>query len=72
MHHHQAMKTSQRIGVRQYKKSEFPRLRWTPQLHQLFVEAVEGFGGEKSKFEEENYYRFFSIKEKKKLKLMLR
>ncbi|KAH7533698.1 putative Myb family transcription factor At1g14600 [Ziziphus jujuba] len=39
------MKTSQRIGVRQYNKSEFPRLRWTPQLHQLFVEAVEGLGG---------------------------
>ncbi|KAF3445017.1 hypothetical protein FNV43_RR14710 [Rhamnella rubrinervis] len=39
------MKTSQRIGVRKYNKSELPRLRWTPHLHQLFIQAVEGLGG---------------------------
>ncbi|MED6135097.1 hypothetical protein PIB30_042983 [Stylosanthes scabra] len=35
----------ERTGVRQYKKSELPRLRWTPQLHQQFVEAVQSLGG---------------------------
>ncbi|KAJ7960628.1 Myb family transcription factor [Quillaja saponaria] len=32
-------------GVRQYNKSEVPRLRWTPELHQHFVQAVECLGG---------------------------
>ncbi|CAN4084551.1 unnamed protein product [Withania somnifera] len=36
---------SQKIGVRQYKKSSLPRLRWTPQLHELFIEAVQHLGG---------------------------
>ncbi|OIT36398.1 PREDICTED: probable transcription factor KAN4 [Nicotiana attenuata] len=37
---------SQKISrVRQYKKSSVPRLRWTPELHQLFIEAVEHLGG---------------------------
>ncbi|XVE83659.1 hypothetical protein DITRI_Ditri16bG0104400 [Diplodiscus trichospermus] len=31
--------------VRQYNKSEVPRLRWTPQLHQHFVQAVDQLGG---------------------------
>ncbi|XWS44417.1 hypothetical protein CRYUN_Cryun15aG0043500 [Craigia yunnanensis] len=31
--------------VRQYNKSEVPRLRWTPQLHQHFVQVVDGLGG---------------------------
>ncbi|XP_019193067.1 PREDICTED: putative two-component response regulator ARR20 [Ipomoea nil] len=32
-------------GVRQYKKSELPRLQWTPELHGHFVDAVEHLGG---------------------------
>ncbi|XP_004243612.2 uncharacterized protein [Solanum lycopersicum] len=38
-------KCCKRIGVRQYKKSSIPRLRWTPQLHELFIEAVQLLGG---------------------------
>ncbi|KAG4961987.1 hypothetical protein JHK86_038855 [Glycine max] len=32
-------------SVRKYNKSELPRLRWTPELHQHFVEAIESLGG---------------------------
>ncbi|XP_043689751.1 probable transcription factor KAN3 isoform X2 [Telopea speciosissima] len=39
------MRDSSRIGVRHYKKSEAPRLRWTPDLHESFEEAVERLGG---------------------------
>lgn len=42
-------KCCKRIGVRQYKKSSIPRLRWTPQLHELFIEAVQLLGGGHSK-----------------------
>ncbi|XP_009783851.1 myb family transcription factor MPH1-like [Nicotiana sylvestris] len=31
--------------IRQYKKSLAPRLRWTPQLHELFIQSVESLGG---------------------------
>lgn len=36
--------------VRQYKKSDAPRMRWTEELHRRFVVAVEYLGGETSKF----------------------
>ncbi|EEF43848.1 DNA binding protein, putative [Ricinus communis] len=32
--------------VRPYVRSKLPRLRWTPDLHQCFVHAVERLGGE--------------------------
>ncbi|KAK4787481.1 hypothetical protein SAY86_011314 [Trapa natans] len=35
-----------RKTVRQYVKSKTPRLRWTPELHFSFVNAVERLGGE--------------------------
>ncbi|KAJ6736070.1 MYB FAMILY TRANSCRIPTION FACTOR PHL7-LIKE [Salix viminalis] len=39
------MKISRKNGARQYIKSEHPRLRWTPDLHEHFVETVERLGG---------------------------
>ncbi|XP_022882163.1 putative Myb family transcription factor At1g14600 [Olea europaea var. sylvestris] len=33
-------------GVRQYIRSRVPRLRWTPDLHQCFVHAIERLGGQ--------------------------
>ncbi|KAJ0111772.1 hypothetical protein Patl1_01415 [Pistacia atlantica] len=42
----QMMRNSQRTTeVRQYNKSDLPRLRWTPELHELFAAAVERLGG---------------------------
>ncbi|KAK1426855.1 hypothetical protein QVD17_15535 [Tagetes erecta] len=32
--------------VRQYVRSKMPRLRWTPELHHVFVRAVERLGGQ--------------------------
>lgn len=32
--------------VRQYIRSKMPRLRWTPNLHMCFVQAVERLGGQ--------------------------
>lgn len=37
-------------GVRQYKRSKVPRLRWTPDLHLCFVQAVDTLGGQESKY----------------------
>ncbi|KAJ3686336.1 hypothetical protein LUZ61_015500 [Rhynchospora tenuis] len=39
--------SSERVpSVRQYNRSKFPRLRWTPDLHMAFVHAVERLGGQ--------------------------
>ncbi|KAK4271704.1 hypothetical protein QN277_020356 [Acacia crassicarpa] len=35
-----------RRTVRQYVRSKMPRLRWTPELHLSFVQAVERLGGQ--------------------------
>lgn len=35
-------------STRQYNRSKTPRLRWTPELHLCFVQAVESLGGEDS------------------------
>ncbi|KAK9051645.1 hypothetical protein SSX86_028273 [Deinandra increscens subsp. villosa] len=32
--------------VRQYVRSKMPRLRWTPELHHAFVNAIERLGGQ--------------------------
>ncbi|KAL9395879.1 hypothetical protein Peur_010132 [Populus x canadensis] len=56
------MKTSQANGARQYIKSEHPRLRWTPVLHEHFVEAVESLGG-KYKATPKRILQTMSVKE---------
>ncbi|KAL9680346.1 hypothetical protein QQ045_018224 [Rhodiola kirilowii] len=33
-------------GVRQYVRSKVPRLRWTPELHSCFVQAIDRLGGQ--------------------------
>ncbi|XP_022926645.1 protein PHOSPHATE STARVATION RESPONSE 3-like isoform X1 [Cucurbita moschata] len=37
---------ARRTTVRQYVRSKVPRLRWTPELHLNFVNAVERLGGQ--------------------------
>ncbi|KAK9069097.1 hypothetical protein SSX86_013213 [Deinandra increscens subsp. villosa] len=39
-------KTGASTRVRQYVRSKMPRLRWTPELHHVFVRAVERLGGQ--------------------------
>ncbi|KAG6783952.1 hypothetical protein POTOM_009634 [Populus tomentosa] len=56
------MTTSQTNGARQYNKSEHPRLRWTPVLHEHFVEAVERLGG-KYKATPKQILQTMSVKE---------
>ncbi|KAL6187377.1 hypothetical protein ACLB2K_038776 [Fragaria x ananassa] len=45
------MSTSSSCGrngaVRPYIRSKVPRLRWTPELHHCFVQAIESLGGHK-------------------------
>nr|GMD19810.1 putative Myb family transcription factor At1g14600 [Ipomoea batatas] len=33
-------------GVRQYVRSKVPRLRWTPDLHNCFLHAINALGGQ--------------------------
>lgn len=40
------MRGFQRRGVRQYNRSDEPRMRWTEELHRQFIEAVECLGGQ--------------------------
>lgn len=35
-------------SVRQYVRSKVPRLRWTPDLHHCFVDAIDRLGGQES------------------------
>ncbi|CAK7346640.1 unnamed protein product [Dovyalis caffra] len=58
------MKTPQKHGVRQYNKSEDQRLRWTSELHEHFVEAVERLGG-KHKATPKRILQMMSVKELK-------
>mgnify|MGYP000456305725 FL=1 len=37
------------LSARHYHRSKSPRLRWTPDLHHLFVQVVDLLGGEQSK-----------------------
>ncbi|XP_010941616.1 uncharacterized protein [Elaeis guineensis] len=42
----QKMRGFERRGVRQYNRSEAPRMRWTEELHRRFVEAIDRLGGQ--------------------------
>ncbi|XP_008811121.2 myb family transcription factor MPH1-like [Phoenix dactylifera] len=41
------MRGFERRGVRQYNRSEAPRMRWTEELHRHFIEAIDCLGGQK-------------------------
>ncbi|KAH6796045.1 hypothetical protein C2S51_037031 [Perilla frutescens var. frutescens] len=55
------MNNSDRTRVRNYKKSSAPRLRWTPELHDRFVEAVHNLGG-KSKATPKRIMQMMAVK----------
>uniref|UniRef100_A0A453SY61 HTH myb-type domain-containing protein n=1 Tax=Aegilops tauschii subsp. strangulata TaxID=200361 RepID=A0A453SY61_AEGTS len=40
------MRGFERRGVRQYNRSDEPRMRWTEELHRQFIEAVDCLGGQ--------------------------
>ncbi|KAF7098054.1 hypothetical protein CFC21_099823 [Triticum aestivum] len=40
------MRGFERRGVRQYIRSDEPRMRWTEELHRQFIEAVDCLGGQ--------------------------
>lgn len=42
--------------VRQYVRSKMPRLRWTPELHHAFVNAIERLGGQESKLPKQHQH----------------
>jgi hypothetical protein len=44
------MRGFQRRGVRQYNRSDEPRMRWTEKLHRQFIEAVDCLGGPDGEF----------------------
>ncbi|OAY78788.1 transcription repressor KAN1-like [Ananas comosus] len=39
------MRGLERRGVRQYNRSNVPRMRWTEELHRRFADAVDSLGG---------------------------
>lgn len=48
-------------NVRQYVRSNMPRLRWTPDLHLSFVRAVQRLGGPHSTSRSLSSYLSFSL-----------
>jgi hypothetical protein len=44
------MRGFERRGVRQYNRSDEPRMRWTEELHRQFIEAVDCLGGPDGEF----------------------
>jgi hypothetical protein len=44
------MRGFERRVVRQYNRSDEPRMRWTEELHRQFMEAVDCLGGPDGEF----------------------